>query len=123
MIKGPLPDRLEYAILKIVAASPYDYHQNHWGGWESEVGQQVLDCTRTELLAPFKRLWNGGSGALRLTKPDTTHRHALDYSGDEADEEAFFFTGQFNAVLTAPGRSYWGGLRLEKKKAAIGFNR
>jgi len=122
MIYGPLPDRLEYAILKIVAGSLDDHHQNDWDGWESEIGTLVPDGTRSELLAAFQRLWNGGNGALDLTKPDTVQSHGLNYSGDPADDEAFFFSGRFHAVLTPAGRSYWSRLRVEKKKAAIGFS-
>ena len=118
MINGSLPDRLEYTILAIVAGSPYGCRQDHWDGWEYEVRRRVPDCTRRELLSAFKRLWNGGNGALDLTNSDD-HPHY--YSGDQADDKSFFFTGQLNAVLTPTGRSYWGLLRIEKKKAAIGL--
>ena len=116
MINGSLPDRLEYAILEIVAGSPNGYRQYSWGGWKSEAGRLVPDYTPPALLAAFKLLWKGG--ALRLTKPDTTQRH---YSGDQADDEVFFFNGNLNAALTANGRTYWGLLRIEKKKSSDRF--
>ena len=75
----------------------------------------VPDYTPSALLAAFKLLWKGG--ALRLTKPDAT-RH---YSGDQADDEVFFFNGNLNAALTANGRTYWGLLRIEKKKSSDRF--
>ena len=115
MINGSLPDRLEYAILEIVAGSPDGDRQYSWGGWKIEVGRLVPDYTPSTLLAAFKLLWKGG--VLRLTKPDTT-RH---YSGDQADDEVFFFNGNLNAALTANGRTYWGRIRIEKKNAAISF--
>src|SRR5258705_10690977 len=115
MINGSLPDRLEYAILEIVAGSPDGYRQYSWGGWKSEVGRLVQGYTLRTLLAAFKLVWKGG--ALRLTKPDTTRR----YSGDQADDEVFFFNGNLNVALTANGRTYWGRIRIEKKKSAMGF--
>jgi len=74
-----------------------------------------------DLLAAFKRLWNGGNGVLRLTKPNNASRHAYDYSGNDADDSDFFFTGNFNAVATPAGRSYWDGIRVSKTRATIGF--
>jgi hypothetical protein len=120
MVKGPLSDRLEYAILEIVFRQTKADHQNYWGGWETEVRALVPDYSDTQdLLAAFKRLWTGG--VLRLTKPDNAGRHAHDYSGNNADDDIFFFTGGFNAVLTPAGRSYWDGIRVQKKSASIGF--
>ena len=58
-----------------------------------------------ELLAAFKRL--GKQGVLRLTKPDSQRYHASEYSGKETDDDAFFFTGPFNASITDEGRSHW----------------
>jgi hypothetical protein len=112
MINGPLPHRLEYAILEIVAGSSYGYHQNHWTGWENEVRRRVPDWIRCELLAAFKRLWNCGNGALDLTNSDD-HPHY--YSGDQADDIVFFFVGQLNAVLTPHGLSYWAFSELRRK--------
>ena len=66
----------------------------------------------------FKRLWNCGNGALDLTNSDD-HPHY--YSGDQADDIAFFFVGQLNAVLTPRGLSYWGLLRIETNIAAVGL--
>jgi hypothetical protein len=124
MIKGPLSDRLEYAIFDTVSRASTADHQNDWSGWEASVKLLVPDYSQPpDLLAAFKRLWNGG--VLRLTKPDnpTRQRHALDYSGDPADDEKFFFDPSFgfNAVLTDAGRSYWDGVRGEKKSTAVGF--
>ncbi len=124
MVKGPLSDRLEYAILEIVFGNSQADHQNYWGGWETEVRALMSDYSNQfDLLAAFKRLWNGGNGVLRLTKPDnaTMRRHAFDFSGDDADDNAFFFTGPFNAVATPAGRSHWDGIKVEKKAATIGF--
>ena len=124
MVKGPMSDKLEYAILEIVFRTQQADHQNYWGGWETEVRALVPDYSNQfDLLAAFKRLWNGGSGVFRLTKPDnpTMRRHAFDYSGHDADDNAFFFTGNFNAQATLAGRSYWDGIKVEKKPTSIGF--
>lgn len=126
MVKGPLSDKLEYAILEIVFRNPQADHQNYWGGWETEVRSLISDeYNQFDLLAAFKRLWNGGNGALRLTKPDnpTMRRHAIDYSGNDGDDTAFFFAGPFNAVATPAGRRYWAGIKVEKKSASMGFPR
>lgn len=107
MIKGPLADRLEYAILEVVFHSNGD-HQTYWGGWETQIRHLVSDyANQLDLLAAFKRLWQ--RGVLRLTKPhNPTMRHrAFGYSGRDADDHAFFFIGNFNAEATPEGRSYW----------------
>ena len=124
MVKGPMADKLEYAILEIVFRNSQADHQNYWGGWETEVRAVVSDYSNQfDLLAAFKRLWNGGNGVLRLTKPGnaTMRRHAYDYSGNDIDDNVFFFTGPFNASATPSGRSYWDGIRVEKKPPTIGF--
>ena len=99
----------------LCGGSPDGYRQYSWGGWKSEVGRLVPDYTPLALLAAFKLLRKGG--ALRLAKPDTM----CHYSGDQADDEVFFFNGHLNAALTANGRTYWGSIRIEKKRAAISF--
>jgi len=124
MIREPLSDRLEYAILEIVSRYNAD-HQNYWGGWETSVRAIVPDyCQQSDLLGAFKRLWK--NRALYLTKPDnlTRKRHAFYYPGDPADDEKFFFDSSlgFNAKLNV-GRRYWDGIRVEKKTAIIGFPR
>ena len=122
MVKGPMADKLEYAILEIVFRNSQADHQNYWGGWETEVRALVSDYSNQfDLLAAFKWLWN--SGVLRLTKPDppTMRRHAFDYSGDDVDDNAFFFTGPFNAIATPAGRRHWDGIKVEKKAASMGF--
>jgi len=126
MIRGPLSDRLEYAILEIVSGASNADHQNYWGGWETSVRPLVRDYSDPkDLLGAFKRLRE--NGVLCLTKPDNLarKRHGFDYSGSPADDEKFFLDSSlgFNAVLTDAGRSYWNRIRVEKKSATIGFPR
>lgn len=121
MVNGPLADKLEYAILEVVFRNSEANHQDSFGGWETQVQALVPDYSnQADLRDAFKRLWDGGD--LRLTKPDTMRRHAFDYSGHETDDSGFFFTGPFNAKATATGRKYWDGIKIEKKKASIGFH-
>ena len=117
IINAPLPDRLEYAILQILAGSPFGHCQNDLDSWEKEVGRLVPDCTGLELLAAFKRLWHGGEGALDLIKAEKTERRY--YSGDQVDD-AFFLNGQFSAILTPSGRTYWEFIRVKKQRASTG---
>jgi len=120
MVKGPLADRLEYAILEMVFWNRSEArHQDHWGDWHTAVRKLVPEFTDADLKSAFKRLWKGG--VLRLTKPDSQRYHAFEYSGDEAHDEAFFLIGPFNASITDEGRSYWDGIRVDKPRGTIGF--
>lgn len=122
MVKGPLADRLEYAILETVVRVFGGRHQESWGGWQSQIsahGIDISEFTYDDLLSAFKRLRN--RGVLRLTKPDSQRYHAHEYSGNEADDDKFFFKDPFNAVVTDEGRSYWDSIREEPKRP-IGFS-
>jgi hypothetical protein len=106
MVEAPLFERLEYAILEIVCWNPSEAtHQDHWGGWRTSIQGRVPEFADADLLAAFRRLWK--RGVLRLTKPDLQRRHAHDYSGKEANDEAFFFPDSFNATITDEGRIAW----------------
>jgi hypothetical protein len=57
MVKGPLPDRIEFAILQILMrlGGRYDKSMAHWRrDVEDSVAEFVPDA---ELTAAFKRLW------------------------------------------------------------------
>ena len=113
MVETPLSQRLEYAILRIVCRNPSDArHQDYWGEWGTSVKAIVPEFGNADLLAAFKRLWK--RGVLRLTKADSQRYHAQQYSGNEADDDAFFFTGDFNASITDEGRSYWDSTEAPK---------
>ena len=112
MVKGPLPDRLEFAILQIVM-SFNGKHQNSWGEWSSAVSRVSDLADGAELKAAFTRLWKHGN--LRLTKWHVDAMCDIEYSGKEQDDSAFFFTGNFNAIITDEGRSYWGKLNLPQR--------
>ena len=101
MVKGPLSDRLEYAVLEIVILNPSEAtHQDHWGGWELSVRSRVPAFATGDLLSAFRRLWR--KGVLRLSKPDLLQRNAEEYSGDETDDDRFFFvTRQKNSWVSA----------------------
>jgi hypothetical protein len=109
MTDGTVPERVQDALIKIVATSPNRPCQYRWGGWLNAVARLVPDCRQADVLAVFKLL-NGD--VLKLTKPGA-------YSGDQTDD-AFFDRGDLNAELTAKGEIYWSSIR-DKKKAAIGF--
>ena len=105
----------EYAVLKIVSQSKLDSntgHQSRWGGWTQSVNTFVPECSQADLLSALKRL--GKRGILRLKKPDPPPQYqGSAYSGSERDDDAFFFMGPFNAVLTDEGRSYWNSITRE----------
>ena len=121
MVKGPLPDRVQYAILDIVFRNPVAArHRDSLGGWRTWVrslvpGEFIIDV---DVLHAFKVLWQGG--LLDLTKLDNAAmvRHAYYYSGKDADDEAFFYSGPFDAVATQEGRSHWDRIRVDKAAAS-----
>lgn len=113
MAKSPLPDRLEFAILQVVM-SLNGKRQNSWGEWSNAVTRVVPDLAEgAELKAAFTRLWKHGN--LRLTKWHVDAMCEIEYSGKEEDDSAFFFTGNFNAIITDEGRSHWGKLNLPQR--------
>jgi hypothetical protein len=111
----PLAENVEYELLKTVSASHLGPghlvgRQFPWGQWILSVKAREPECTQADLLSAFKRLWL--RGILRLTKPDQPPRYeGTKYSGRERDDDMFFFTGDFNAVLTDDGQSYWSNIR------------
>ncbi len=116
MAETHLSERLEYAILQIVYRNPSQAcHQDSWGNWAGAVRLSVPAFADAELLSAFKRLRK--QGIIRLTKPDSQLYHASEYSGKEADDTAFFFTGAFNASATDEGRSHWD--RSEAPKTTV----
>jgi TIR domain len=113
MVKGPLPDRLEFAILQIVM-SVGGKHQNFWGDWANAVRRLVPDLLDiAELQAAFTRL--SKRGYLSLTKWNTNAQRDIEYSGNEQDAASFFYGGTFGATITAEGRGYWGKLNLPQR--------
>ncbi|HXS94141.1 MAG TPA: hypothetical protein VN736_06010 [Candidatus Limnocylindrales bacterium] len=113
MVKGPLPDRLEFAILQIVMSFGGGKHQASWGEWGNSVRRLVHDLTDdAELKAAFKRLWKRGT--LQLWK--YSGGQPWDYSGSEEDDEGFFFIGPFGATITEEGRSHWGKLNVPQRE-------
>jgi hypothetical protein len=104
MVIGPLPDRLEYAILEIVMASADSTHQDSWGNWQNSVSPLVPDWVSSDLKSAFKRLWK--DGLLSLLKYVEGRR--AEYSGNEQDDDAFFLIGPFIATITDEGRRHWG---------------
>lgn len=88
VVKAPLYDKLEYAVLEIIMATSGTRHDS-WGGWMTTVGERVPELQQpADLKAAFRLLRK--AGILRLTKPDQIRRDAHGYSGDEADDDAFF---------------------------------
>jgi hypothetical protein len=79
------------------------------------VRKRVPEFVDTELLAGFKRLRK--RGVLRLTKPDSRRYHAYEYSGNDADDDVFFFHRNFNASITDEDRSEWD--RMEPPKNIV----
>ncbi len=116
MVEAPLSEALEYSILSIVCRNPSDArHQDSWGAWREAVQRTVRGFADAALLAAFRRLWK--RGVLRLTKPDSQRYHAYDYSGNDSDDDSFFFMGPFNASITDEGRSHWD--RSEAPKTTV----
>lgn len=108
-----LPDRIDYAILAILFQTPDEEYQASWHEWEVRIKEIVPDYTDpSDLLAGLKRMWNGSM--LQMVDPDQRA-----FSGDDADDETFFFTGPFKAVATIAGGACWDGwLYRQQFKAA-----
>jgi len=117
MISGPLAERLEHAVLEIVMATNGTY-QAPWGLWLTTVTGRVPELEQAaDLVAAFKRLRE--SRLVKLTKPDTTQRDASEYSGNDADDNAFFFAGEFNVSITPRGRQRWDQIKTIGVKQAV----
>ncbi|MGO9009866.1 MAG: toll/interleukin-1 receptor domain-containing protein [Bryobacteraceae bacterium] len=115
---GPLADRLEHAILEFVMGFSDQSHQESWGGWQNQVERTVSDPFQAaDIKSAFKRL--SAEGVLRLSKPDLHRLHAFDYSGNESDDEEFFYIGPFNATITDQGRRYWDRLKLRRRNGVF----
>ena len=112
MVKGPLADRLECAILEIIMGYRDGTYQASWGVWLNSVGRLVPDLLHdADLKAAFKRLWKGR--IVRLSKAAKGRYHGFDYSGNESADEAFFFIAEFNVTITDDGRRYWDGIKMK----------
>jgi len=121
MVKGTLAERIEYAILQIVMGwqGTARTHQDSWGGWENSVREHVPDVTQPDLKSAFKRL--SRRDLVKLFKPDSQRRNAHEYSGNDADDTGFFFTGPFNVDITDDGVSYWDSISMGSTGNPIGF--
>ena len=118
MIKGPLPKKLEYAILQTVMKYAGGTHQAPFPSWSQDVFRLVPETgDRVELQAAFKRLWS--QQYLRLSKPANGQYHGIDYSGNEQDDQTFFHTPRFNATITYQGRGYWGDNQIANRNGAF----
>jgi hypothetical protein len=120
VVMGPLPDRVQFAILDIIFRNPANaQHRDRLDGWRTRVrylvpGDFIIDA---DLLDAFKVLWK--AGLLDLTKPDNAAkvRQAQYYSGDDADDQAFFYSGPFDTVATQEGRSHWVRIQADQAPA------
>jgi hypothetical protein len=111
MLEGPLADRLEYAILQIVVGSRDGSHHSSWGEWRNDVLRLLPDFSNdASFRVAFKRLWK--RNYIRLSKADDGRYHGVEYSGNEQDDNLFFFIASFDATITDEGRSYWDGMRV-----------
>lgn len=127
MIEGSVNDKLEYAILEIITAYPEGDYQSHWGSWQQAITEKMegVPFTRDDLQWAFQNL--AESGAIELTKPDSTRRHAVTYTAAARsgigliDVRSFFFTGPFNVRITHAGAKYWSHLKTAKMKPIGGF--
>ncbi len=116
MSDAALSDRLEYAILEIVFWNPSKAnHQDYWGDWCQSIRKFVPDFTDADLLDAFKRLWK--QNVVRLTKVGS--HHADEYSGNESDDNWFFFRDPFRASITPEGRKHWNNLLPPKTSVFI----
>ena len=119
MVKGPITERIGYAVLEIISGHKDGTHQASWGRWLSSVGNLVPDLLHdADLLEAFKRLWK--TGIVRLSKAAGGY-HGFDYSGKESADEAFFFIAQFNVTITDEGRRYWEGIKVKAGSRTTGF--
>lgn len=78
-----------------------------------------MDFTQGDLKSAFRRL--AKRDVVQLTKPDDRRRDAFEYSGNDRDDEEFFFRGPFNVTITDEGRSRWDSIRAAKPASQIGF--
>jgi hypothetical protein len=105
LARRTLSGALDYEILGSIAILSERRRQNAIGGWGALVRDRLPETAESnDLLFAFKRLWK--RGLLRLTKPD-----GREYSGDPSEDGSFFFTGPFNAEVTADGWNYWESLK------------
>jgi hypothetical protein len=74
---------------------------------------------RHDLQAAFKRLHKGG--IVRLSKFAEGRYHGFDLSGNESDDDVFFFTVGFKVMITDDGRKYWDGIKVKSGSGTIGF--
>jgi len=96
---------LDHAILRIVFHRPSEpTYQGSSGDWLRLVQRDVPEADFIDLKLAFTRLRNNRK--VHLINDD-----GIPYSGNEADDERFFYTGRFTASATDEGRSYWNRLR------------
>jgi hypothetical protein len=111
MIRGPLPDRIEYAILDIIMRTNGS-HQGSWAEWTNSALSLVADLDDAEFEAAFNRLRKrsiilllNGSGRYNPTT--------------EEDISLFFYTDRFKAIITDEGRSHWGHLKANLRNGVF----
>src|ERR1035438_1515118 len=111
MIRGPLPDRIEYAILDIIMRTKGS-HQGSWAEWTNSAVSLVADLDDAEFEAAFNRrrkrsiiLLSTGSGRYNPTP--------------EEDSSLFFYTNTFRAIITDEGRSHWGHLKANLRNGVF----
>jgi hypothetical protein len=109
MIRGSLPDRVEYAILQIVMSYTDRTHQASWGAWRNDITALVPDLgDEREIDAAFRRLQK--REIIRLAKYNGGQPWDFDPLGNGEYQRTFFGTGPFIAAITDEGRSNWGKL-------------
>lgn len=102
---GIVNDQLEQAILTVLRSYPDGEHQDYWAAWHTAVTKRVPDLafTNDDLRWAFENL--ASYGDVVLTKPDSTRKHAIEYSPAisqglaNIDSRTFFLNGPFNATI------------------------
>src|ERR1022692_5266685 len=95
MVKSPLLDKLEYAILERIMGNRDGPHQASWPEWMNSAVNQVPDLAHdADLKAAFKRLWK--DGIVRLSK--VADGRPSDYSGMDECDDLFFFRSEERRV-------------------------
>jgi hypothetical protein len=105
VMKRTLSSKLEYAILKYIAALGQRRVQNSIGGFFTCVRGDVPELVdHNDLLFALKRLHK--RGRLRLITLD-----GIDYQGNPDYDTFMFFRGEFIAEITPEGWSYWESIK------------
>ena len=111
MIRGPLPDRVEYAILDIIMRTNGS-HQGSWAEWTNSAVSLVADLNDAEFEAAFNRLRK--RGIILLLNGSGRYNPTTD-----EDSSLFFYTDRFKAIITDEGRSHWGHLKANLRNGVF----